>query len=198
MIKVAFLDRDGVINVDHGYVATPERFEFVAGIYDLCRCLQTAGYGLIVVTNQSGIARGYYTEQRFLRLNHWMHQQLTQQGIQLLDTFYCPHHPQATIPDYRQVCRCRKPQPGLFEQACQKYSIDLPHSIMIGDRLSDMAAAQAAGVGQRYWFNPAGLEIPPEITISAHVRNLEAVIEHIAPSTEANQISSSESLGKSS
>lgn len=184
MIPVAFLDRDGVINVDYGYVASPKRFEFVAGIHDFCRFLQSAGYKLIVVTNQSGIARGYYTEAVFFQLNIWMRQQFAQQGIELLDIFYCPHHPQAIIPAYRQVCRCRKPQPGLFEQACQKYAIDLPHSIMVGDRLSDMAAAQAAGVGQRYLLNPLTLDIPPEITISAQVGQLTAVMEQIKMSTK--------------
>ncbi len=99
MIKVAFLDRDGVINVDYGYVAIREQFEFIEGVFTVCRLLHNLGYKLIVITNQSGIARGYYSEQDFLDLTEWMCEQFTRQGVPLLDVFYCPHHPQATIPN---------------------------------------------------------------------------------------------------
>ena len=150
MIKVAFLDRDGVINVDYGYVVIQEQFEFVDGVFTVCRLLRDLGYELIVVTNQSGIARGYYSEQDFLDLTAWMCEQFNRQGVPLLDVFYCPHHPQAAILNYRQNCRCRKPAPGMIEQACQKYPIDLQRSIMIGDQISDLQAAQAGGVSKFY------------------------------------------------
>ncbi|MFE1745029.1 D-glycero-beta-D-manno-heptose 1,7-bisphosphate 7-phosphatase [Coleofasciculus sp. H7-2] len=150
MIKVAFLDRDGVINVDYGYVVMRSQFEFVDDVFTVCRLLRDLGYFLIVVTNQSGIARGYYSEQDFLYLTAWMCEQFNRQGVPLLDVFYCPHHPQAAIPNYRQNCRCRKPYPGMIEQACQKYPIDLKRSIMIGDKTSDMQAAKAGGIGKFY------------------------------------------------
>ena len=172
MIKVAFLDRDGVINVDHGYVFRREQFEFTAGIFTACRLLSDLGYQLIVLTNQSGIARGYYTEQDFLDLSQWMRGQFTQQGVPLLDIFYCPHHPQAMIPDYRQNCRCRKPSPGMIEQACDKYPIDLEQSIMIGDRVSDMQAATAAAIGRCYLLNQEVI-IPEELAVSAQLDSLD-------------------------
>lgn len=150
MIKVAFLDRDGTINVDYGYVVIPERFKFINGLFTACRLLRDLSYELIVVTNQSGIARGYYSEQDFLNLTQWMRKQFIKQGVPLLDVFYCPHHPQAIVPNYRCHCRCRKPSPGMIEQACRKYSIDLERSIMIGDRQSDLQAAKAAGIGKFY------------------------------------------------
>ena len=150
MIKVAFLDRDGIINVDYGYVFQREQFEFTDGIFTVSRLLQNLGYQLIVVTNQSGIARGYYSEPDFWELTNWMCEQFSQQGVPLLDVFYCPHHPQANILNYRQNCRCRKPSPGMIEEADQKYDIDLENSILIGDRISDMQAAKAAGIGSFY------------------------------------------------
>ena len=172
MIKVAFLDRDGVINIDHGYVFRREQFEFTPGIFTACRLLSDLGYQLIVLTNQSGIARGYYTEQDFLELSQWMRGQFTQQDLPLLDIFYCPHHPQAIIPNYRQNCRCRKPSPGMIEQACDKYLIDLDNSIMIGDRISDMQAAKAAAIGRCYLLNQE-VVIPEELAVSAQLDSLD-------------------------
>jgi len=171
MIKVAFLDRDGVINIDYGYVVIREQFKFSDGVFTACRLLRDLGYKLIVVTNQSGIARGYYSEQDFLDLNKWMCEQFTKQDVPLLDVFYCPHHPQAVIPHYRQICRCRKPSPGLIEQACDKYPIDIEKSIMIGDRKSDMQAAQAGGVGKFYLLSKEGV-IQKGLEVSAQLDNL--------------------------
>ena len=174
MIKVAFLDRDGVINIDHHYVFRCEQFEFNDGIFATCRLLQDLGYKLIVITNQSGIARGYYSEQDFLSLTVWMYELFNNQDITILDVFYCPHHPQSTISNYRQNCRCRKPLPGMIEQACQKYPIDLQSSILIGDRISDMQAAKAAGIGKFYLLSPE-IFIPKELQVSARLDNLEAL-----------------------
>ena len=172
MIKVAFLDRDGTINTDYGYVVTREQFEFADGIFEVCHLLQDLGYKLIVVTNQSGIARGYYSEQDFLELSKWMYGQFDKQGVPLLDLFYCPHHPQALVSCYRKTCRCRKPSPGMIEQACDKYSIDLKKSIMIGDRVSDMQAAKAGGIGKFYLLNHK-IVVPNELGVSAQLDNLK-------------------------
>lgn len=172
MIKVAFLDRDGVINVDYGYVVIREQFEFIDGIFTVCRLLHDLGYELIVITNQSGIARGYYSEQDFLDLSEWMCEQFNRQGVPLLDVFYCPHHPQAAIPNYRRNCRCRKPSPGMIEQACQKYPIDLKRSIIIGDKTSDIQAAKAAGVGNFYLLGKEVVD-REELKVSARLDNLD-------------------------
>jgi D-glycero-D-manno-heptose 1,7-bisphosphate phosphatase len=142
-MKVAFLDRDGVINVDHGYTYKIESFEFVDGCVEALQRLSEAGFAIIVVTNQSGIGRGYYTEQDYQQLTQWYRQQLAECGVDITDVFHCPHEPEAS-------CVCRKPQAGLFLQAFQHYSIDSNNSIMVGDKLSDMAAAEAAGIKKRY------------------------------------------------
>ncbi|MBL1199089.1 MAG: D-glycero-beta-D-manno-heptose 1,7-bisphosphate 7-phosphatase [Nostoc sp. GBBB01] len=170
MIKVAFLDRDGVINIDYGYVVMREQFEFIDGVFTVCRLLRDLNYELIVITNQSGIARGYYSEQDFLDLTAWMCEQFQSQGVPLLDVFYCPHHPEATISNYRQNCRCRKPSPGMIEQACEKYSIDLENSILIGDKISDMQAAKAVGIGKFYFLGKEDIE--KQLAVSARVDNL--------------------------
>lgn len=149
MQKAAFLDRDGVINVDHGYVSSPDQFEFIEGVFDACRHLQQQGYLLIVVTNQSGIGRGYYNEQQFHALTDWMKAQFESHGVTLTDVFFCPHHPVNATPPYQTDCNCRKPAPGMLIQAIEKYQIDPDQSLMLGDKKADMQAAQAAGVGRK-------------------------------------------------
>ena len=108
--KAAFLDRDGVINIDHAYVHTPEEFTFIPGVFEACRQLQSAGYLLIIATNQSGIGRGYYSEEDFGRLCDWMKGEFARQGVQITDIFFCPHHPEKAIGAYRCDCDCRLPQ----------------------------------------------------------------------------------------
>lgn len=145
--KALFLDRDGVINVDHGYVCTVERTEFVEGIFELCRAAQMQGYLTVVVTNQSGIARGYYTEQDFLAYMDWMRSEFAARGAPLDAVYYCPHHPMIGEPEYHRDCECRKPKPGMLCRAAHELSLDLAASIMVGDSPTDMEAARAAGVG---------------------------------------------------
>ncbi|GAC14221.1 D-glycero-beta-D-manno-heptose 1,7-bisphosphate 7-phosphatase [Aliiglaciecola lipolytica] len=152
-VKALFLDRDGVINVDHGYASKPEQIDFIDEIFTLCRRFQKQGYLILVVTNQSGIGRGYYTEEDFLQLSDWMTVTFKRQGIQLTEFFYCPHHPSEAIGEYLQECDCRKPAPGMLMQARKKYQVDMAASFMIGDNLSDMLAAASAGVAHRYLFS---------------------------------------------
>lgn len=147
--KAAFLDRDGVINIDHGYVSSPEQFEFIDGVFDACRHLQQQGYLLIVVTNQSGIGRGYYNEQQFHALTDWMKAQFESHGVTITDVFFCPHHPVNAKPPYQTNCNCRKPAPGMLLQAIEKYQIDPGQSLMLGDKKADMQAAKAAGVKRK-------------------------------------------------
>ena len=147
--KAVFLDRDGVINIDHGYVSRPEQFEFIDGVFEACLYLQQQGYLLIVVTNQSGIGRGYYTEQQFLQLTHWMTEQFKAKGVHLTEVFFCPHHPENALPPYQIHCNCRKPAPGMLLEAIQKHHIDPQQSVMLGDKKADMQAAAAAGVARK-------------------------------------------------
>ncbi|QIZ76848.1 D-glycero-beta-D-manno-heptose 1,7-bisphosphate 7-phosphatase [Ferrimonas lipolytica] len=146
--SAVFLDRDGVINVDHGYVHDVESFEFIPGTLEACVKLHRAGYALIVVTNQSGIARGYYDEQQFLQLSQWMREQFQQAGAPLTDVYYCPHHPDKGNAPYIGKCECRKPEPGMLLRAAKEHNIDLSDSIMIGDKYGDMLAGKLAEVRQ--------------------------------------------------
>ena len=140
MKKALFLDRDGIINVDHGYVYKIEDFEFSDGIFDLVKLFTDAGYLIFVVTNQSGIGRGYYSEEDFTTLTDWMAEEFKKKTIKIEKVYYCPHSPEAK-------CHCRKPQTGMIEQALADYSVDLAHSYIIGDKQSDIDLALNAGVG---------------------------------------------------
>lgn len=149
MNKAVFLDRDGVINVDHAYVYKPCDFEFIDGVFETCRYFQQQGYLLIVVSNQSGIGRGYYTDQDFQKLTDWMRRQFHANEVTIHEVYYCPHHPQKALPPYNIDCNCRKPAPGMIEQAIHEHQIDPASSIMFGDKATDMKAAMAAGVGRK-------------------------------------------------
>ena len=139
--KVVFLDRDGVINKEVGYLHKSEDFKFIDGVFTACKHFQAQGYKLIIVTNQSGIARGYYQKEDFHKLTQWMLMQFGNQGIDILDVFFCPHGPEST-------CACRKPQPGMLLDARDKYDIDMEKSWMIGDKEADVGAANTAGINQ--------------------------------------------------
>ncbi|XOV77733.1 MAG: D-glycero-beta-D-manno-heptose 1,7-bisphosphate 7-phosphatase [Aestuariibacter sp.] len=144
--KAIFLDRDGVINIDFGYTSTPEDFNFYEGVFAACRRFQSLGYALVVVTNQSGIARGYYSEADFEILCDWMLNQFLQEDVDLTAIYHCPHHATEGQGEFRKDCNCRKPKPGMLLAAASEHNIDLSQSIMIGDKISDMEAGRAAGV----------------------------------------------------
>jgi len=150
MKKTLFLDRDGVVNVDHGYIYQPEKFEFIDGVFEACEAFQLAGYEIVIITNQSGIGRGYYTEQDFHHLTGWMKQEFLRRGIQILDVYFCPHHPKKAKAPYLKECDCRKPKPGMLLSAIERHGLDPERSIMVGDKPSDMQAAENAGIGHKY------------------------------------------------
>ena len=151
MTSAVFLDRDGVINVDHGYVSTWERFEFLPGVPDALRALQDAGYLLIVVSNQSGIGRGYYCEADVESLNQAVAQHLgSTVGVTLSEFYHCPHHPTEAEGEFRRQCDCRKPAPGMIRQAVLDHGIDLRTSLLVGDKDSDIEAGRAAGVARLF------------------------------------------------
>jgi len=153
--KAAFIDRDGVINVEAAYVYRIEDFVFLPGAIEALRQLQTAGYLIVVITNQSGIARGLYTEADYRRLTHHMQSELAAAGVQLNAVEHCPHLPDAQIEAYRQDCSCRKPGTGMLIRAAMALNIDLSASILVGDRASDIQAGRSAGVG-RCWIVRSG------------------------------------------
>jgi len=136
-----FLDRDGVINEEVGYLHKIKDFKFINGVMDSCNYFLSLGYQIIVVTNQSGIGRGLYKEEDFQIVNEWMLGKFEQQGVSILDVFFCPHGP-------NDNCYCRKPKPGLFIDAMEKYDIDMKKSWMIGDKEADIEAANNAGIIQ--------------------------------------------------
>ncbi len=146
--RALFLDRDGVINVDHAYVHTKENTQWIPGIFDLCRAAAVDGFLIVVVTNQAGIARGLYSEDEFVAYTHWMHEQFRRNGVGLLATCFCPHHPTAGVGHYRMQCDCRKPAPGMIIDTAKRYNLDLGGSWLIGNHASDIQAAAAAGVGR--------------------------------------------------
>ncbi len=148
--KAAFLDRDGVINLDRAYVHQWDEFEFVPGAVDAMRRLREAGYVLIVVTNQSGLARGMYTEAQFQTLTAHMRAALKEAGAEVEAVYHCPHHPKGTVPALAVDCDCRKPEPGMILQAAREHGLSLADSFMVGDKPSDIEAARAAGVGRAY------------------------------------------------
>lgn len=159
MNKALFLDRDGVINVEKEYLYKIEAFEFMEGIFELCRAYQQKGYLIVVVTNQSGIARGYYSEDDFARLSEWMVDQFKEQGVSIAGIYYCPHHP-----DISGACGCRKPEPGMLLDAAENLDIDLQASVMVGDKERDIEAAINAGVPTQYLFTHGDKPIQTKAT----------------------------------
>lgn len=147
MTKAVFLDRDGIINVDGHYVHKIEDFQFMDGIFDFCRAAKEKGYLLIVFTNQSGIARGYYTEEDFLELTDWMCARFREEGAPIDRVYYCPVHPTKGIGKYKIESIDRKPNPGMLLKAKEDYDIDMAASVVLGDKDSDIEAGKRAGVG---------------------------------------------------
>ena len=148
--RALFLDRDGVINEEVGYLHKPEDVRFVPGIFDLCRAARALGYRLIVVTNQAGIARGYYTEADFLALMEWMRAELRRDGVELDAVYYCPFHPEHGVGEYKRESFDRKPQPGMLLRGKTEFGLDMPASVFVGDRCTDVGAGNAAGVGRMF------------------------------------------------
>ena len=142
-----FLDRDGVINVDHGYVYRPQDFEFLPGIFDLARTARALGLRLVVITNQAGIGRGLYDEADFERLTAWMCGRFAEEGAPIDAVYHCPTHPTAGVGAYRVDSPRRKPGPGMILEARDELGLDLGASILLGDKQSDLEAGLAAGVG---------------------------------------------------
>ena len=148
MQKAVFLDRDGVINIDKKYVYKIEDFEFCRGVFEALHHFQSLGYKLIIVTNQPGIGRGYYSEEEFQKLTQWMREALLHVNINIDAVYYCPHAPE-------ENCACRKPKSGMLEEAIRTFNIDVKDSWMIGDKRSDIEAAYSVGIENTIFLGEA-------------------------------------------
>src|SRR6201994_3569081 len=148
--RALFLDRDGVVNEEVGYLHRADEVRFVDGIFSLCRTAIKLGYKLIVVTNQAGIARGYYSEADFEALMDFIRKELRAEGIELDAVYYCPFHPEHGVGKYKQEHEDRKPGTGMLRRGAREFGVDLSESVLVGDRCSDVGAANAAGLWQMF------------------------------------------------
>jgi len=156
--RALFLDRDGVVNHEVGYLHRAEEVRFVDGIFSLCRTAARLGYKLIVVTNQAGIARGYYAEADFEELMRWMRSALRTEGVELDAVYFCPFHPVHGVGEYKREHEDRKPGTGMLRRGANEFDLSLAESVMVGDRCTDIAAANAAGLRQAFLIS--GTEQP--------------------------------------
>jgi D-glycero-D-manno-heptose 1,7-bisphosphate phosphatase len=170
--KTIFLDRDGVINIDKNYIYKIEDFEFVNGIFETCNALMKLNYKLIIITNQSGIGRGYFNETDFQKITQWMLNQFKCRNIDIHDIFYCPHGPKSS-------CSCRKPKPGMFIDAQLKHKIDMSKSWMIGDKESDIKASNDAGISNTILLKSIHENNEKEHKAKFIINNIEEVVNII-------------------
>ena len=152
--KALFLDRDGVVNHDDGYTHRVDDVRYMDGVFDFCRRAKASGFLIFIITNQAGIARGYYSEAQFHRLMQAMQARFEKEGAGLSGYYFCPHHPEFT-----GECSCRKPRPGMILQAAREHGLALGESMLIGDKPSDIEAGRAAGVGRCEMFDGTWPEI---------------------------------------
>ncbi|MCX5750060.1 MAG: D-glycero-beta-D-manno-heptose 1,7-bisphosphate 7-phosphatase [Candidatus Saganbacteria bacterium] len=145
MHKAVFLDKDGTINEDLGYINDPRDLKLIPGSAEAIKMLNDAGYKVIVISNQSGIARGYIQENMIQTLNKILHKHILNGGGHVDSIYYCPHHPEIGLHPYKKNCDCRKPSPGMLKRGAKEHGIDLSQSYMIGDRVSDIEAGKNAG-----------------------------------------------------
>ena len=174
--RALFLDRDGVINADHGYVSKQEDFHFIDEIFDLCRAAKQLNYLIIVVTNQAGIGRGYYTESDFLAITDWMCRAFSDESIYIDKVYFCPTHPSHGIGEYKIDSFFRKPEPGMILHAAEEFDIDLGSSVLVGDKESDITAGLAAKVGCNLLYCPQRVLTPVKTSALAIVENLKQVL----------------------
>lgn len=180
-----FLDRDGVINVDSGYVGHWRNFKFIEGALEALKALSTNNYEMVIVTNQSGIGRGFYSEEDFLNLSAKLLRLLNKQQIYIQSIQYCPHYIASTQQQYAVDCDCRKPKPGMIRNAAAMHGIDLSRACMIGDKLTDVIAARAAKVGKSFLINQSGTcDDTLGIYADGYFPNLQACIPAILQSRQ--------------
>lgn len=179
-----FLDRDGVVNIDHAYVHRQDNFEFVDGIFELCRHAKAQGYLIFVITNQAGIARGYYSEEDFLRLTQWMCERFAAEGAAIDKVYFCPFHPEHGIGTYKIDSPFRKPGPGMILQAADEFGVDLAASVLVGDMATDIQAGVAAGVGCNLLYRSAQASPHAPALAVPQVSQLVEVCSYLSRSTQ--------------
>jgi len=162
-----FLDRDGVINVETNYVYRIDDFVFIDGIFELCRNAMARNMAVVVVTNQAGIGRGFYTEAQFHELSDWMCERFASEGVTIDGVYYCPYHAEFGIGKYKADSFDRKPNPGMILRARDELGLVLESSILVGDKASDIAAARAANLGTAVLLAPAHISISPKPDLQA-------------------------------
>ncbi len=160
--RAVFLDRDGVLIRDVDHLRTPDQIEVLPGVPEALRDLRAAGWRLIVVTNQSVVARGWVSELELHRIHRTLASRLRDRGAELDAIYYCPHHPAAVVPEYRVVCQCRKPAPGMLLRAAREWAVDLGASVLVGDSPSDVEAGRRAGT-RTVLIRPPGGEAGPDL-----------------------------------
>lgn len=182
MNRALFLDRDGVLNFDHGYIGKIADFEVIPGVFEALAQAVSLGYRLIIITNQSGIARGYFSEADYRRLEDHMVNLFAARAIHFAGIYHCPHHPDGAVRALAITCGCRKPSPGMILQACAEHDLDLSRSILVGDKRSDIEAGEAAGVGYSYLLDesdPAHFASLADLVLSpifAHIGIMSAPV----------------------
>lgn len=176
--KALILDRDGIINIDRHFVCKKEQVEFVDGIFELCRAAYQKSYFLIVTTNQSGIGRGYFSEDDFQILMNWLSEIFASEKCPLDRIYYCPYHPIYGIGNYCRESDLRKPNPGMILQAAKDFNLDLSKSISIGDKITDIQAAAAAKIGANFLYSSLLDPIPSQYNckIIRHLADVEAYL----------------------
>ncbi|OGV51253.1 MAG: hypothetical protein A2017_16700 [Lentisphaerae bacterium GWF2_44_16] len=145
MKKACFLDRDGVLIEEVNYIKSPEQVKIIPAVFSALKKLREKGYLCIVISNQSGVARGYFKEENISKIQDRIDELLKEKELKIDGYYNCPHHPDGIVPEYRKNCDCRKPRPGMIIRAAKEHSIDLSKSFMIGDKISDIKAAENAG-----------------------------------------------------
>ena len=181
--KALFLDRDGVINVDVGYIWRPEDFIFTDGVFEACRQARDLGYHLVVVTNQAGIGRGLFSEDQFQQLSEWMCTRFADQGVDIARVLHAPTHPEEGIGIYKRESIDRKPGPGMLFKARDALGLDMGASALVGDRETDIEAAIGAGVGQKLLIDSD--EAPDETKADAVVDSLPEAVAWLAEKAPA-------------
>tara|TARA_B100000886_G_scaffold252901_1_gene178702 strand:+ start:57 stop:602 length:546 start_codon:yes stop_codon:yes gene_type:complete len=176
--KALFLDRDGIINLDHGYVHNKESFEFIPEIFEVCRAAIEKEYIIVVVTNQSGIGRGYFNEEQFHKLTEWMKQCFMNEGIYIQKVYYCPFHTESKVLKYKKNSKFRKPNPGMILQARDDLTIDLEKSILVGDKLTDIKAGINAGIKKNFLYKKNKIENKPYERDFKVLANLKDIVEY--------------------
>ncbi|MCK1652701.1 HAD family hydrolase [Bradyrhizobium sp. 149] len=157
MKPAVFLDRDGVLNEDIGYLYERAKFRWMPGAREAVKAVNDAGYFAFVITNQSGVARGLYKEADIRALHTWMSEELAKVGAHIDAFEYCPHHPEASVELYRTSCTCRKPRPGMITKIMNRFPVDCARSFLIGDKFTDIEAANGAGI-HGYLFEGGNLQ----------------------------------------